>query len=53
MPPYSSENGSPKRPIFPICETTSYGKLCSASCFAATGATTDCAKSRTVSIRSV
>ena len=40
MPPYSSGNGSPNRPISAIPDTTSYGKLCSASCLAATGATT-------------
>ena len=36
------------RPISAMPATTSYGKECSASCFAATGATTLCAKSRTV-----
>src|ERR1700760_3057160 len=48
MPPHSSGNGRPNRPISAIPATTSYGKECSASCFAATGATTLWAKSRTV-----
>src|SRR5579875_2578826 len=48
MPPHSSGNGSPNRPISAIPATTSYGKECSASWRAATGATTLCAKSRTV-----
>src|SRR5947209_11068614 len=48
MPPHSSGNGRPKRPISAMPATTSYGKECSASCFAATGATTLWAKSRTV-----
>ena len=52
MPPYSSGNGRPNSPISAILATTSYGKLCSSSCLADTGATTVRAKSATVSRRS-
>src|SRR6201995_805843 len=48
MPPHSSGNGRPNKPISAMPATTSYGNECSASCFAATGATTLWAKSRTV-----
>src|SRR6201995_5292785 len=48
MPPHSSGNGRPNKPISAMPATTSYGNECSASCFAATGATTVWAKSRTV-----
>ncbi len=52
MPPYSSGKGSPNRPISAMPATTSYGKLCSRSCRAETGATTCSAKSRTVAASS-
>src|ERR1700761_2002038 len=48
MPPHSSGNGRPNKPISAMPATTSYGNECSASCRADTGATTLWAKSRTV-----
>src|SRR5450759_3406318 len=48
-PPYSSENGRPKRPSSPICRTTSYPNFESRSSSSAAGATTSRAKSRHVS----
>ena len=52
MPPYSSGNGSPNRPISAMPLTTSYGNVWFLSCSAETGATTFWLKSRTIFCRS-